>query len=91
MNRRAFLAALCAAPFIPVAAKAAQPVSKPFVWKDGVLHLDNVDISSANFGTLIVHDSNIARPPEYWVESREEGMRIVYAEKYGVPPLEITR
>ncbi len=89
MNRRSFLAALSAAPFIPVAAKAAQAVSKPFVFQDGVLHLDNIDISNAYVDPLIVRDSNIA--PEYRVESRRDGMHIVYAEKFGIPPVKITR
>ncbi|UXS22905.1 hypothetical protein [Agrobacterium tumefaciens] len=89
MNRRSFLAALCAAPFIPVAAKAAQSVSEPFVWKGGVLHLENVDISNAYISSLIVRESNIA--PEYRVESRRDGMHIVYAEKFGIPPVKIAR
>lgn len=89
MNRRSFLAALCAAPFIPAAAKAGQPESEPFVWKGGVLHLDNVDISNAYISSLIVRESNIA--PEYRVESRRDGMHIVYAEKFGIPPVKIAR
>lgn len=75
MNRRSFLAALCAAPFIPVAAKIAEPVSKPFVFQDGTLYLTdvrvntlsglsgvlgNVDISNAYIGHLTVGKSNIA-------------------------------
>ncbi len=75
MNRRSFLAALCAAPFIPAAAKAAQTETKPFVFQDGTLHLTdvrvdrlshlssvlgNVDISNARIGQLRVGKSNIA-------------------------------
>jgi hypothetical protein len=75
MNRRSFLAALCAAPFIPVAAKAAHTETKPFVFRDGTLYLTdirvnrlsalssvlgNVDISSAYIVNLIVGTSNIA-------------------------------
>ena len=75
MNRRSFLAALSAAPFIPAAAKAVQPVTKPFVFQDGVLYLTdvrvnelsaltsaigNVDISNAYIGNLIARDINIA-------------------------------
>ncbi len=89
MNRRSFLAALCAAPFIPVAAKAAQPVGNPFIFEDGILYLDKIDISNAYIGNLTVRESNIA--PEYRVEARENGMHIVYAEKYGIPPVKIAR
>ncbi len=89
MNRRSFLAALFVAPFIPAAAKAAQPVSKPFSFKDGVMHLDNVDISNAYVDPLIVRDSNLA--PDYRVESRDDGMYIVYAEKFGISPVKIAR
>lgn len=91
MNRRSFLAALCAAPLIPAAAKAVQPVSKPFSFKDGVLYLDQVDVSNAYIGGLTVRESNIGPPPEFWVESRRDGMHIVYAEKFGIPPVKIAR
>lgn len=75
MNRRSFLAALCAAPFIPVAAKAVQTETKPFVFQDGTLYLTDIrvnelssissvlgsiDISNAHIGQLRVGKSNIA-------------------------------
>ena len=75
MNRRSLLAALRAAPFLPAAAKAAQPVSKPFVFQNGTLYLTDlrvnqlselsgvlgsVDISNAHIGDLTVGKSNIA-------------------------------
>jgi hypothetical protein len=101
MNRRSFLAALCAAPFVPAAAKeataevnpswAAEPVPNGFAAINGVNSIDlgNVDISNAHFGTLVVRESNIA--PEFSVESRRDGMHIVYAEKFGIPPVQIAR
>lgn len=46
MKRRSFFAALLAAPFISVAAKSAQAAKAPFVFKDGVLLLDEVKVNS---------------------------------------------
>jgi hypothetical protein len=91
MNRRSFIAALCAAPFVPVAAKAAQPVGNPFIFENGILCLDKINISNAYIGNLTVSESNIAPPPESRVESRRDGIHIAYAEKFGIPPVKIAR
>jgi hypothetical protein len=46
MKRRGFFAALLAVPFIPYAAKSAKADEAPFVFQDGVLHLNDVRVNS---------------------------------------------
>jgi hypothetical protein len=75
MNRRSFLAALCAASILPAAKLIADNQEvMPFPFKKGPLicqftecgalsdlsaKLGNVDISNAYIGTLVVSQSNI--------------------------------